>query len=135
MIVQPWLFMYLFSAASAQAAGRCVFGEGRVTNFYDNVNCMGAESSLNECQPPYILSNQICGYAGVFCQSKYFISTYVWFYLMFLLVAVTIDSSKTRPTTGFPLPTSTVNHATSSISTSGNVEQNYYRVLFICTIS
>ena len=70
MIVQPWLFMYLFSAASAQAAGRCVFGEGRETNFYDNVNCTGTESSLNDCQPPYILSNQIRGYAGVFCQSK-----------------------------------------------------------------
>ena len=70
MIVQPWLFMYLFSAASAQAAGRCVFGEGRVTTFYDNVNCTGAESSLNECQPPRSPSDQNCGYAGVFCQSK-----------------------------------------------------------------
>ena len=42
--------------------------------------------------------------------------------MMFLLLTVTIDSSE-RQTTGFPLPTSTVNHATSSISTSGIVEQ------------
>ena len=118
------MVVYLFSAASAQAAGRCVFGEGRVTNFYENVNCTGTESSLNDCKPPYILSNQNCGYAGVFCQSKYIRSTYFWFYMMFLLLTVTIDSSE-RQTTGFPLPTSTINHATSSISTSGIVEQNY----------
>ena len=70
MIIQPWLFMYLFSAASAQAAGRCVFGEGRAIVFYDDVNCTGTESSLNECQPPYTSSALNCGYAGVFCQSK-----------------------------------------------------------------
>ena len=47
-----------------------MFGEGDVRHFYDNVNCMGAESSLNDCQPPYITSTENCGYAGVFCQSK-----------------------------------------------------------------
>ena len=125
MIVQPWLFMYLFSAASAQAEGRCVFGEGRVINFYDNVNYTGAEFSLNDCQTSYNLTTFNCGYAGVFCQSKYVRSTYFWFYMMFLLLTTTIDSSEARQTTGLPLPTSTINHATSSISTSGIVEQNY----------
>ena len=117
--------MYLFSVASAQAEGRCVFGEGRVINFYDNVNCTGAESGLNDCQTLYNLSTLNCGYAGVFCQSKYIRSTYFQFYMIFLLLTVTIDSSETRQTTGFPLPTSTVNQATSSIFTSGIVEQNY----------
>ena len=102
-----------------------MFGEGRVIGFYDGVNCTGTESSLNECQPPYTSSTSLnCGYAGVFCQSKYIRSTYFWFYMMFLLLTVTIDSSE-RQTTGFPLPTSTVNQATSFISTSGIVEQNY----------
>ena len=63
--------MYLFSAASAQAAGRCVFGERRAIVFYDDVNCTGTESSLNECQTSFSLSTGLnCGYAGVFCQSK-----------------------------------------------------------------
>ena len=72
----PTMAVHSFSAASARAAGRSVFGEGDVINFYDNVNCTGAESSLNDCQPPYTLSNQNCRYAGVFCQSKYFGSMY-----------------------------------------------------------
>ena len=75
----PTMAVHSFPAASARAAGRSVFGEGDVINFYDNVNCTGAESSLNDCQPPYTLSSQNCGYAGVFCQSKHFGSTYFWF--------------------------------------------------------
>ena len=161
------------------------------------MNCTGAESSLKDCQTSYMVSNQNCGYAGVFCQSKYcrrtlacairtntqkfkrikgpctttskycslimyildhikenqkanfwlnfrvfqyhiqgpLLHIYIWFYMTFLLLTITIDSSETRQTTEFPSPTSTVNHATYSISTSGIVDQNYYRVLFICTIS
>ena len=76
MRLSPTMILYLFSVASAQAEGRCVFGEGRVIHFYDNVNCTGAEFSLNDCQTSYSLSTFNCGYAGVFCQSKYIRSTY-----------------------------------------------------------
>ena len=98
------------------------------------MNCTGTESSLRECQSSLIPSAQNCGYAGVFCQSKSnFRSAYFWLGKMFLPLTVTIDSSETRQTTGFPFPASTVNPATSSISTSGNVttiEQDCCRVLF-----
>ena len=103
-----------------------MFGEGYAINFYDNVNCTGTESSLNDCRPPYTPSSQNCGYAGVFCPStSNFRFMHFWFGRLVVIVAcahiltVTVDFSETRETSGSPLPTSTVvqpNHATSSKS-------------------
>ena len=60
------------STANATAAGRRVFGEGGVITYYNNVTCVGTESKLNVCQSIYSTSSRLdCGYAGVFCQSKF----------------------------------------------------------------
>ena len=64
--------MFSSSAANATAAGRRVFGEGGVVMYYDNVTCVGTESKLNECQSIHHTSPRLdCGFAGVFCQSKF----------------------------------------------------------------
>ena len=60
------LYMHTENARSV------VLGGGRVIASYDNVNCVGTESRLADCQTQYDLSNRVCaGYAGVLCQSEY----------------------------------------------------------------
>ena len=49
-----------------------VSGGGPVVTSYDNVNCVGTESRLVNCQPQLVSSTRACaGYAGVLCQSEY----------------------------------------------------------------
>ena len=73
----PWLhspaFCFHYNIYMHTANARSiVYGGGRVIISYDNVNCVGTESRLADCQNQIVSSNRVCaGYAGVLCQSEY----------------------------------------------------------------
>ena len=51
-----------------------VYGGGPVVTSFDNVNCVGTESRLVDCQITSVPLNRVCaGYAGVRCQSEYYL--------------------------------------------------------------
>jgi len=62
------LSLYTYTAN----ARSIISGGGTVVTSYDNVNCVGTESRLVECQTPLNTASRVCaGYAGVLCQSEY----------------------------------------------------------------
>ena len=68
-IVLQFCFSLYMHTANARSI---VYGGGRVITSYDNVNCVGTESRLADCQNQLVSSNRVCaGYAGVLCQSEY----------------------------------------------------------------
>ena len=58
------------------ANARSIVSEGGpVVTTYDNVNCVGTESRLPNCQTQFVSSTRVCAeYAGVLCQSEYCLS-------------------------------------------------------------
>ena len=76
LCVQSCILLSLYM--HTENARSVVLGGGRVITSYDNVNCVGTESRLADCQNQLVSSNRVCaGYAGVLCQSEYTASDYI----------------------------------------------------------